>query len=375
MDKLDIKVGYTCNNNCIHCVIKPNVMGMNKEGSKLDLTTEEVKANIEDALKMGVKDIVLTGGEMTMRDDFLELIQFLEDKVAEYGLCPCISLQTNGRELGRYVEFINGTTLDFNYVIALHSSKEELHNKIVGNKKDESNPYKETMFAIEEIQRVYGNFNDVARIELVISAYNIDDITSTVEDLADLGLFNIGISYPHLSGYENIFNMKYVEDTGTGYPHFLQEKMRVGENLVHKIGIPYTKIREIMPKLLQIAATRHEINLMLEEFPVCVFRDENGKFIGPSSNLFIMSHDTNQEMYVNYPDRIIEAKDTVRLYMEEHKKDKICKFCYLNMQCLGIWKESMNTFGTAGLQYVTKEEFHSQYKDLEAYFKELSDAE
>ena len=135
MDKLDIKVGYTCNNNCIHCVIKPNVMGMNKEGSKLDLTTEEVKANIEDALKMGVKDIVLTGGEMTMRDDFLELIQFLEDKVAEYGLCPCISLQTNGRELGRYVEFINGTTLDFNYVIALHSSKEELHNKIVGNKK------------------------------------------------------------------------------------------------------------------------------------------------------------------------------------------------------------------------------------------------
>lgn len=375
MDKLDIKVGFTCNNNCIHCVIKPNVMSMNKEGGKMDLSTEEVKAQIEDALKQGVKDITLTGGEMTMREDFLEIIQFLADKVEEHSLCPRISLQTNGRELGKYVEFIHGTILDFNYVIALHSSKEELHNKIVGTKKDGSNPYMETMFAIDEIKRLYGNFNDVARIELVISAYNIDDITSTVKELADMELYHIGISYPHLSGYESIFNMKYIEDTGTGYPHFLEEKMRVGENLVHKIGVPYTKIREIMPEMLQIAATRHEINLMLEQFPVCVFRDENGKFIGPSSNLFIMSHDLKQEMYVNYPDHIIDAKDTVKLYMEDHKKDKICKFCYMNMHCLGIWKEAMNTFGTEGLQYVTKEEFHSQYKDLEAYFKELSDEE
>ena len=62
--KLIIELGDSCNNNCIFCSVK------NK--ANVNLSTSEIKKRIQDAKMKGYKRIEFSGGEPTIRKDFLE---------------------------------------------------------------------------------------------------------------------------------------------------------------------------------------------------------------------------------------------------------------------------------------------------------------
>ena len=85
--RLDLKVGFSCNNRCRFCV----------QGDKRhlhpDRTTEELLATLE-ASRATCSAVVLTGGEVSLRDDLLDLVRAARD--LGYGT---IQLQTNGRML------------------------------------------------------------------------------------------------------------------------------------------------------------------------------------------------------------------------------------------------------------------------------------
>lgn len=82
--RLDLKVGYTCNNNCRFCVVADK----RKYG---DLTTSILKSEMEKGRK-SCSSIVLTGGEVTIRKDIFELVSHAKS----LGFDP-IQIQTNGR--------------------------------------------------------------------------------------------------------------------------------------------------------------------------------------------------------------------------------------------------------------------------------------
>ena len=89
---VDLKVGFTCNNNCIHCVISDKF-------SERDLTLLEIQDLINGYIEQyGTIQLTLTGGEITIRKDFLDIMRFVQQKKYE-GLITFVDMQTNARML------------------------------------------------------------------------------------------------------------------------------------------------------------------------------------------------------------------------------------------------------------------------------------
>ncbi len=85
--RLDLKVGYTCNNRCRFCV----------QGDKRDRLPDRTTAELIAALEAGratCDGVVLTGGEVTIRPDALDLV-----RAARALGYRTVQLQTNGRML------------------------------------------------------------------------------------------------------------------------------------------------------------------------------------------------------------------------------------------------------------------------------------
>ena len=85
MKRLDIKIGFKCNNVCRHCV-----QGKKREryGNKpLAALKEEIQA-----ASVSCKAIVFTGGEPTIHSNFLKLVNYAR----EIGYKK-IQIQSNGR--------------------------------------------------------------------------------------------------------------------------------------------------------------------------------------------------------------------------------------------------------------------------------------
>jgi cyclic pyranopterin phosphate synthase len=69
---LSIETGFTCNSRCKYCTqLDYRVI---PQADKLDLTTEEIKERIRYAAGEGYDQIGFSGGEPTIRADFIELI-------------------------------------------------------------------------------------------------------------------------------------------------------------------------------------------------------------------------------------------------------------------------------------------------------------
>ena len=115
--RLDIKLGYACNNNCRFCVAADKkCLG--------DKSTMRIKEELETSRLNGAADVVFTGGEVTIRPDISELISY-----ARHIGFRIISLQTNGR-MFYYKAFCNtminlGVTY---FVISLHGHKPKIHD-------------------------------------------------------------------------------------------------------------------------------------------------------------------------------------------------------------------------------------------------------
>ena len=71
---LDIELTERCNNNCIHCCI--NLPENDREARSREMTTEQVKSILTQAVELGCLQVRFTGGEPLLRSDFEELYLF-----------------------------------------------------------------------------------------------------------------------------------------------------------------------------------------------------------------------------------------------------------------------------------------------------------
>mgnify|MGYP000103156041 CR=1 FL=1 len=84
MRRVDIKTGFLCNNNCKFCV----QAGSKCEGNR---SFEEIENNLKECRER-CDQVVLTGGEVTIRKDFFEIVKLAKDLGYKE-----IQVQTNGR--------------------------------------------------------------------------------------------------------------------------------------------------------------------------------------------------------------------------------------------------------------------------------------
>ncbi len=121
---LTIETGFTCNSRCQYCTqldyrAIPQV-------ELLDLTREQIEQRITWAAEQGYDQIGFSGGEPTIRPDFLDLVRFARDLDFER-----IAVTTNGRMFA-YPSFAAEAIkagLDA-FTFSLHGPTPEIHDKI-----------------------------------------------------------------------------------------------------------------------------------------------------------------------------------------------------------------------------------------------------
>jgi MoaA/NifB/PqqE/SkfB family radical SAM enzyme len=83
---VQLDLTYRCNENCVHCYLDHDDHG--------EMTTVEIKHLLKEMAEAGVFILTLSGGEIFMRKDFFEILEYAR------ALTFCIKLKTNAVLIG-----------------------------------------------------------------------------------------------------------------------------------------------------------------------------------------------------------------------------------------------------------------------------------
>jgi radical SAM protein with 4Fe4S-binding SPASM domain len=128
--RMDLALTYRCQLNCGKCYT-----GGSQEME--ELSTEDWIKIYEILWKMGVPQVVFTGGEPTLRDDLIKLVSEADEFVT--------GLVTNGVKLAELAEPLRDVSIDY-IQVTIESSDPAIHNKMVGN----GNAFEKTVAGIKK---------------------------------------------------------------------------------------------------------------------------------------------------------------------------------------------------------------------------------
>lgn len=181
MKKLDLKIGFLCNNRCKFCV-----QGTKREkfGNK---SFRRLVAEMKEA-RRDCGDIVFTGGEPTLRSDFFDLV-----KAAKEMGFKNIQIQTNGR-LFAYKDFCRRTieagATDFSP--AIHGHNARLHDFLTST----PGSFEETLRGIKNLVAL----DRVVCTNTVITKPNFRYLPQIAKLLAKAGVYQYQFAFVHITG-------------------------------------------------------------------------------------------------------------------------------------------------------------------------------
>ncbi len=115
-----LEVSDRCNEVCVHCY--------QVQGQKGELSTAELKSVMDELAQMGVLILTLSGGEATLRHDFIELLEHARK------LGFAVRLFTNGLSMTRALAMEMKRLAVHVVEISLYSHRAELHDVVTGVK-------------------------------------------------------------------------------------------------------------------------------------------------------------------------------------------------------------------------------------------------
>lgn len=305
MKLLDIKVGFSCNNNCVHCVITDKAHAP-------DYSTDEIKKIIDDNNTCEV--YVVTGGEATIRKDLIEICNYIKQNTQGR-----IVLQSNGRAFSTMSEeeIQEHCNLIDHFLIAFHDVNKNTHNFITA-----SDSWDQTYKAIKRLYSIIGK--DRISTQTVVSKINVYTLWDTYSFIQkEFPKVKMNMTFPHPSGNAmNYFDLVV--------PRYSDVKDEI-ERCIIDFGELITT--EAVPKCY-IHPYVNKVRYSEKE----MFNPENkiSGFDRGSKNGFI--------------------EDYVQNNIEEHRKLDECKLCFYNQDCSGVWKEYFESYND--LVPIIKKSFH-----------------
>lgn len=298
MIKCDIKFGYTCNNNCVHCVIADDRRTLEKLGMATDITTSEWKDILETYRGIGADYIVLTGGEVTLRPDFAEIVAYCQN------LGFFMGLQTNGRAFAypegcKAIESAERIYL----TVAIHGSNAQVHDAITRAR----GSFAETIAGIRNLLHM----GKAVTPKIVISKYNQTDLVPIFELVQSLGVTQANFTFPHALGNARLnFN---------------------------KVVPRYQEIKSELNILVE-KGKKLGVGIEFEAVPFCIVPNS------PECVTEIYDLDKNQRLFKPVARTTIdwnEVRPTIK------KKGERCNRCLYGLFCEGCWSEYIDFFGDA----------------------------
>ncbi|MDN5328187.1 MAG: hypothetical protein PWP03_825 [Candidatus Woesearchaeota archaeon] len=295
---LNIRLGHECNHLCKFCT----VYGTNEA----TLSTEHVKKIIRET---DAHTVVFTGGEPTIRKDFIELVKFA------HSLGKNIELQTN---VSNITDEIFETLISTNVtqiMASLHSHKREVHKYLSGVDNFDT--------IIKNLKRLVDARLFVA-ISHVINELNYKDLLNFVKFI----LSNVG---------KVKFYFGFIRPNGRTQQH---------PELVPRLY----KVQYHLYKVLAFLDKHEDIIYEVEGVPLCYmleFKEYSSEYIRLNTERY------HQQEYIN--SQTGKYNLLKKQFSELKKKSKDCELCVLNNVCPGVWKEYAEMFGLEELYPIFEE--------------------
>lgn len=287
MERIDLKTGFLCNNNCLFCVQAHK----KKFGNK---STAELKKCLRASFPK-FKGVVFTGGETSIREDFFDLLDFA--RRTGYSM---VQIQTNGRMFA-YGDFCHkavqaGAT---EFAIAIHGHTPQLHDYLTGA----AGGFKQTLQGIRNLTHL-GQF---VITNTVITKPNYFFLPDIAKVLIDSGVLRIQFAFVHAMG------------------NALKNALSI---------IPRKSLVEPFVKNAIDIGLSKNAKMSTEAIPYC-FMDGYEEFVGekdiPKTKVFDL-------------DYVIEDFAVVRRDEGKSKEQK-CRLCSYFKVCEGPWKEYPEIYG------------------------------
>ncbi|OGL42841.1 MAG: hypothetical protein A2042_04040 [Candidatus Schekmanbacteria bacterium GWA2_38_11] len=278
-----LRVGLTCNVNCVFCNIP---MESNVYPARLGLN--ELKKEIDKISKKDPRPkISITGGEPTVRADLIKIIEYLKKRKTKI-----IELQTNAILLSddNLVKKIKKAGLNKAFV-SLHSHLPELHDLLIMQK---------------------GGFEKCVHGINNLLTHNIQVTLNPVVT---------SLTYKHLPGYIGFIH--------TNLPKISSISLSVvqpnGRAMIYKKIVPrYSLIGPYIKKALGLA---DKFNIVVNNpfcgLPLCI-----GEWHKRPNRCL-----EHNESIVN-KDKLLSSRPKE---LSEKMKPRQCKYCQFNDSCNGVW--------------------------------------
>ncbi len=122
---LQIELTSKCNERCVHCYIP---LQQRKAAPVAVLSTEEIKNILRQAKDIGTLCVTFSGGELLLRQDLIEILQFARDCDFIISLFSNVTLLTN--QMVERLSELNIASVQ----VSLYSMNPEIHDAIAGLK-------------------------------------------------------------------------------------------------------------------------------------------------------------------------------------------------------------------------------------------------
>lgn len=182
MERVDIKVGFYCNNQCKFCV----------QGRKRDSLPakdkKEVEMSLKEAFSKSKRAVVFTGGEPCLHPYFIELV-----KIAKKIGFNEIQIQSNGR-IFAYQDFCTQTIEAgaTQFALSLHGHTAEIHNYLT----EAEGSFEQTAKGIKNLKKL----NQFVIVNSVVTSNNYKQLPELANLLVSLGVDQFQFAFIHILG-------------------------------------------------------------------------------------------------------------------------------------------------------------------------------
>lgn len=303
-----------CNEDCLFCVRRGD------EAPIKFIDTEKAKQILAQKKKEGYAEIYFDGGEPTLRDDLVELIQFIKDKKFK-----AVNILTNAVLLAdkkfakELLSVKNTKSFTLSFSVSLHSHKKNVSEKLVNQK----NTFERT---IKGIKNLIENGYENVSIYHVITKYN----------------------YRDLPAFVNFIHKKFPQIKNITFSFIYP----AGAALKNKHIFPQlSKTESYFQKALAMAKN-YGINFSISTcgtIPLC--------FLKGYEDVLLNQQELDRPEKVG----LVDASRDVQYQLasrEFHQKTKIkaswCNDCLYDDKCGGIWKSYVEIYGLGELKPIKK---------------------
>ncbi|MGB3988901.1 MAG: radical SAM protein [Minisyncoccales bacterium] len=302
MKGTEIKLGYNCENHCLFCIQGDMRL------SEPDLSIDELKERLKKGKDEGIVNVVLTGGEPTLRSDILiESIKFAK----EIGY-QRIEIQSNGvsfasEDLCKKVVEAGSDQVS----VSIHGSSAQEHDTLTLN----NGSWEAAIKGLKILKKMGCRL----KTNTVVNKMNYQNLPDLVKLLFGTGVDEIQLSFIN--------------------PVFAQDDQKLTEKLLPRIS----EVALRMEKALDVAEETGA-DVRVAAIPFCLLEDKYHKYIFPEAVPIL--HKTMKRL---------EIRDNKSPYEIDGKYKKAeCIDCRYFTHCDGLWTKYKAIFGDDEISPITK---------------------